>query len=95
MTLKTHDEIKKKAFEDPKVKAAYDALEQEFEVYHILMQMRALSGLTQADISAKTGMAKANISRLERSSNPGYQTLTRYAEACGYRLRLVAEPLNR
>ena len=94
MTYKTHDEVKQKAFENAELKAAYDALEHEFEVYDILLQLRAISGLTQADISAKTGMAKANISRLERSSNPGYQTLSRYAEACGYRLRLGAEPIT-
>ena len=91
--MKTHAEVKKRLLADPQLRAAYDALEPEFELCSQMISMRQQSTLSQAEIAQRMNTAKSNISRLERSRNPGWQTLNAYAAACGFRLRLVAEKL--
>ena len=51
--------------------------------------MREKSGLTQAEVAKKMGTQKSNISRLERgSSNPSWNTLRNYADACGFEISM-------
>ena len=54
----------------------------------ILKSTREALGLTLADIKARTGIEKGNLSRLENASNPNptIDTLTRYADAVGKEL---------
>jgi transcriptional regulator with XRE-family HTH domain len=57
---------------------------------HELKQARESSGLTLAQVSKRTGMDQATLSRLEngRQPNPTIDTLWRYAHAVGRRLVL-------
>jgi len=52
-----------------------------------LRELRLRAGLTQAEVSRRTGMNRPNIARLEavrsRASVPRLDTLLRYAEALG------------
>jgi ABC-type phosphate transport system auxiliary subunit len=54
----------------------------------ILKSTRETLGLTLADIKARTGIEKGNLSRLENAvhPNPTIDTLTRYADAVGKEL---------
>jgi ribosome-binding protein aMBF1 (putative translation factor) len=58
-----------------------------------LKEAREASGLTLADLSARTGLAIESLSRLETGAltNPTWKTLGLYAAAVGRRPRLTAE----
>jgi hypothetical protein len=55
------------------------------EAVGVLKATREALGLSLADITASTGIAKSNLSRLENEPhpNPTIDTLCRYAEAVG------------
>ncbi|MCI6376672.1 MAG: helix-turn-helix domain-containing protein, partial [Clostridiales bacterium] len=50
---------------DPAFKAEYDALEPEFSIIQAMIDARKASGLTQKQLAEKTGIAQADISKLE------------------------------
>ena len=58
------------------------------EAVGALKAAREALGLTLADIKARTGIEKGNLSRLENAPNPNptIETLTRYADAVGKEL---------
>ena len=78
---------------DPAVKAEYDALEPEFSIIHAMIDARKASGLTQKQLAEKTGIAQADISKLENgNANPSLRTLQRLAEGMGMHIRLEFVP---
>tara|TARA_R110002050_G_scaffold236767_3_gene372647 strand:+ start:515 stop:790 length:276 start_codon:yes stop_codon:yes gene_type:complete len=82
--------LKKKAFQKPEVKEAYNDLGTEFELISSLITMREQSGLTQDEVAEKMGTKSPNVSRLESGrSNPSLKTLVSYAHACGFKLNLA------
>jgi transcriptional regulator with XRE-family HTH domain len=63
-------------------------------VAHTLQRMRANASLTQRELAERAGMSQPEVSRLERAGGaraPELTTLVRFAEVCGYELKLVAE----
>jgi DNA-binding XRE family transcriptional regulator len=73
------------------VKAAYEALEEEFTALDALLTARREAGLTQAQIAERMGTTASAISRLEASlssekHSPSLSTLRKYAAACGKKL---------
>lgn len=78
---------------DPAFKAEYDALEPEFSIIQAMIDARKASGLTQQQLAEKTGIAQADISKLENgSANPSLRTLRRLADGLGMRLKLEFVP---
>ena len=78
---------------DPAFKAEYDALEPEFSIIQAMIDARKASGLTQQQLAEKTGIAQADISKLENgSANPSLRTLRRLAAGMGMQLRLEFVP---
>jgi transcriptional regulator with XRE-family HTH domain len=75
------------ACEGPTKSGAYFAVKV---VVHELKKAREAAGLTLADVSKRTGMDQATLSRLEngRRPNPTVDTLWRYASAVGRQLVL-------
>ncbi|HEY7711896.1 MAG TPA: helix-turn-helix transcriptional regulator, partial [Candidatus Entotheonella sp.] len=65
-----------------RVQARHDTLRQAVAT---LKATRKALGLTLADINARTGIEKSNLSRLENDPNPNptIDTLCRYADAVG------------
>lgn len=77
-------------------KKEYDALEAEFSIIQAMLDARKASGLTQKDLADRTGIAQADISRLENgNANPSLKTLQRLADGMGMRLKLEFVPVNR
>lgn len=78
------------AYEGPIKSGAYFAVRV---MVHELKQARQAAGLTLAQVSKRTGMDQATLSRLEngRHPNPTIDTLWRYARAVGRRLVLSHE----
>lgn len=81
--------------QDPELKAEYDALEPEFEIIRAMIDARKKSGLTQKDLSEKTGIAQGDISKLENgNANPSINTLKRLAKAMDMSLHIEFVPNN-
>lgn len=79
---------------DPAFKAEYDALEPEFSIIQAMIDARKASGLTQQQLAEKTGIAQADISKLENgSANPSLRTLRRLAAGMGMQLKLEFVPV--
>jgi hypothetical protein len=70
------------------VKARHDMLRQAVTA---LKAAREALGLTLADIKARTGIEKSNLSRLENDPNPNptIDTLCRYADAVGKEIAIT------
>lgn len=74
---------------DPEFKQEYDALEPEFAVVRAILDARREKGITQKELSERTGMAQGDISKLENgSSNPSVKTLKRVAAALGKKVKI-------
>lgn len=74
---------------DPEFKAEYDALEPEFAIIQAIIDARKASGLTQKQLAEKTGIAQADISKLEHgNANPSLKTLQRLAAGMGMKLKI-------
>ena len=92
----TLKQFKARALARPKVKKAYDDLEEEFAFLDEVLKARTESGLSQAEVAARVGTTQSAIARLESSTpkhSPSIATLRRYARALGYKLevRLVKD----
>ena len=75
--------------QDPEVRAEYEALEPEFSIMQAMIDARKSSGMTQKQLSEKTGIAQADISKLESgSANPSLRTLQRLAAGMGMRIKI-------
>jgi DNA-binding XRE family transcriptional regulator len=71
-----------------KVKIRHDTLRQAVAA---LKAAREALGLTLTDITARTGIEKSNLSRLENDPNPNptIDTLCRYADAVGKEITIT------
>ena len=68
----------------PSFKAEWDALQPELTIAQAMIDARKESGLTQKQLSERTGIAQADISKLENGTrNPSVSLLKRLAEGMG------------
>ena len=59
-----------------------------------MIDARQYSGLTQTQLSERTGIAQADISKLENgSANPSLRTLQRLAKSMGMKLKVEFCPV--
>ena len=80
---------------DPEIRAEYDALEPEFSLMQTMIDARKSSGLTQKQLSERTGIAQSDISKLESGNgNPSLRTLERLAKGMGMRVQIEFKPLK-
>ena len=74
---------------DPELKAEYDALAPEYDIIQAMIDARKKLDLTQKELSEKTGITQADISRIENGKrNPSLNMMKRLAEGLGMRLKL-------
>ena len=89
-TLETEIE---KRLKDPAFRAEYEALEPEFTIIQAMIDARKNSGLTQKQLSERTGIAQADISKLENgNANPSLRTLQRLAAGMGMKVKIEFLP---
>ena len=92
---KSFDDLFDELMKDPQIKAEYEALEPEFALIQALIDARAQAGLTQQQLSARTGIAQSDISKFENGNgNPSLKTLRRLAAGMGMRLSIQFEPVT-
>lgn len=93
--MTSYDKFKAELLEDPQVKAEYDALEPEFDIIQAMIDARKKQNLTQKELSERTGITQADISRIENGTrNPSLDMIKRLASGMGMRLKLefIPEP---
>ena len=98
MARPTFKTFKSEALKKKGVKAAYDELAPAYEVRKKLIALRQEAGLTQEQLAEMLHTSKSNISRLESvesNISPKLSTITDYAEAIGYRLKIDFVPTRR
>ena len=90
MTLK---EVLTEELRDSEFKKEYDALEPEYTLIQSLIDARIQSNLTQKLLSAHTGIAQGDISKIENgSANPTLNILKRLADGLNMKLKLEFVP---
>ena len=83
----------KQQLKDPAFKEEWEALEPEFSIVQAMIDARKASGLTQKQLSERTGIAQADISKLESgNANPSIKTLQRLAAGMGMKVKVEFLP---
>lgn len=81
--------------ENPEFKKEWDALEPEYQIIKAMLDTRNEKSMTQQQLAERTGIAQADISKLENgNANPSLRTLKRLAEGMGMKLKLEFVPNN-
>ena len=97
--MSRYQEFKKRQLENPVIKEEYDALEPEFDIIQAIINTRKQQNITQKELSERTGITQADISRIENGTrNPSLEMLKRLAKGMGMQLKLEFIPevqLNR
>ena len=84
--LKYRDEALKS---NPELKAEYDALAPEYDIIQTMIDARKSLNITQKELSEKTGITQADISRIENGTrNPSLNMIKRLADGMGMVLKL-------
>lgn len=82
----------KRWLKDPDVRAAYDALDEEFAIASQIIHARTRAGLTQQQLAERMHTSQSAIARLESGrGRPSVSTLEKVAAATGSKLRMVLE----
>ena len=71
-------------------------LNSDQEIIKAFIEARKISGITQKQLSEKTGIAQPDISKLETgNANPSVRTLQRLANAMGMKLKVKFQPIKK
>ncbi|MCD8016654.1 MAG: helix-turn-helix domain-containing protein [Oscillospiraceae bacterium] len=90
------DDYLQERLQDPEFKAEYDALEPEFSLIRAMLDVRREAGLTQKQLSERTGISQSDISKFETGNgNPSLKTLQRLAAGMGMKVKIEFQPINR
>ena len=77
------------------LKKEQERLELEFSVMQAMIDARKSTGLTQKQLSEKTGITQADISKLESGhANPSLRTLQRLASGMGMKVKIEFQPIG-
>ena len=88
-------DLHKEWMKDPEYRAEYEASQPAFDLMMALIRARSESGLAQQEVAERMGTTQSAIARLEGwTANPSVNTLRKYAEATGTRLRICFEPIE-
>ena len=91
----TLQEYKEKRMRDPSFAQAYAETEPELNVIRAMITARESRHMTQKQPSERTGIAQAEISRLENGSrNPSIRLLQRLADGMDMVLHVSFTPKN-
>lgn len=86
-------ELTKELMQDEEFRIEYEALQPEMDITRAMMDARIRAGLTQNELSKKSGISQADISRLENGTrNPSLSLLKRLAEALDTTLKIEFVP---
>lgn len=94
--MNNFEKFKKEMLNNSEVKEEYDLLEPEFNIIQAMIDTRKQQNLTQKELSQRTGITQADISRIENGTrNPSLEMLKRLAKGMGMKLKLELIPDKR
>ena len=95
MAMSNYKAYKQKALQNPEVKAEYDALQPEYDIIQAMIDARVQQHMTQKDLSAKTGITPADISRIENGTrNPSLSMVKKLAQGFEMQLHMESNQLS-
>ena len=87
------DDFLQGQLQNPGIRREYEALQAEHAVNQAMIDARQKSGMTQKELAERTGIAQADISKLEHgNANPSIRTLQRLAKGMGMVLKIEFAP---
>ena len=87
--MKTLNEMLENQMQDEKFRKEYEEMQPEIDVIRAIVDARTSQNLTQKELSERTGINQAHISKLENgNANPSIKTLQRLAAALGKTLKI-------
>ena len=87
------DDFFDEQMKDPEFKTEYNNLQPEFDVIRAIIDARTNQNLTQKQLSEKTGINQADISKLENGTrNPTINLLKRLADGMDMILKIEFIP---
>ncbi len=93
IAMSSYSEYKKEVLKNEEVKVEYDALQPEYDIIQAMINARNNQHLTQKELSERTGITQADISRIENGTrNPSLSMVKRIAEGLGMQLKLEFVP---
>ena len=91
--MSKYKEYKKKALPDTEVKREYDELQPEYDIIQAMIDARASQNITQKELSDRTGITQADISRIEHGTRkPSLAMMKKLAAGLGMQLKLEFLP---
>lgn len=90
-------EFKKRALQDEKFIAEYEALRPEFELVRDFTKARINACCSQQELAKRLNLQQPAIARLERGgyASTSIAKLTKVADALGYKFKVCLEPKKR
>ena len=89
-------ELLNEQLKNPEFKKEWDDIQPEMDVIRAMIDARTSQNITQKELSDRTGISQADISRLENGTrNPSLKLLKRLAAGMGMELKLEFVPLRK
>ena len=91
--MRKFDDFFDEQMKDPEFRTEYNNLQPEFDVIRAIIDARTNQNLTQKQLSEKTGINQADISKLENGTrNPTINLLKRLADGMDMILKIEFIP---
>lgn len=89
------DDYLQEQLKDPEFKKECDDIQPEMDVIRAMIDARIEQNLTQKELAARTGIDKADISKLENGTrNPSLKLLKKLASGLGMQLKIEFVPMQ-
>ncbi len=89
----TLTEALKKELKNEEFKKEYDSFDTEYSLVQSFIEARRQNKITQKELSIQTGIAQADISKIENgSANPTIKILKRLADGMNMKLKIQLIP---
>lgn len=94
--MKTLNSFMNEQLKDPEFKKEYEKLQPEMDVIRAMVDARISQNLTQKQLSDRTGIDQADISKLENGTrNPTLNLLKRLADGMEMTLKIEFIPKSK
>ena len=91
--MSSYKEYKEKALQNAEVKAEYEALQPEYDIIQAMIEARVSQNITQKELSERTGITQADISRIENGTrNPSLSMVKKLSRSLRLPLKLEFAP---
>ena len=94
--MRKFDDFFNEQMKDTAFKEEYEKLQPKFDIIRAMVDARTSQDMTQKELSERTGINQADISKLENGTrNPTVNLLKRLAEGMGMTLKIEFIPKNK